>query len=148
MPVVNPVGRKRGPKSETLRRVGRVESWGGYVHVRADRDRSGAERHSLHALMLKGNLNEPVSGMSAFEMSVYSDPRAGVSVGDVPAIGTWVKVKPVLDGLVVLTEREFDLVLALAAGGKLVSVAVSFQKPHYGRGAITSVDFSSEMLDE
>ena len=47
-----------------------------------------------------------------------------------------------------LTEREFDMVLALAAEGKLLSVAVSFQKPHYGRGVITSVDFSSEMLDE
>jgi hypothetical protein len=142
------VGPKRGRKPEKLRRVGRVESWGGYVHVRADRDRSGPERHSLHTLTLKGNLNEPVSGVSAFEMSVYSDPRAGISAGDTPAVGSWVKVKPVLDGLVMLTEREFDMVLALAAEGKLLSVAVSFQKPHYGRGVITSVDFSSEMLDE
>lgn len=131
-----------------LRRVGRVESWGGYVYVSADRERSGTERRSLHGLKLKGSLNEPVAGVSAFELTVYGDPRAIASEGHVPAIGSWLKVKPVMDGLVMLTEREFDLLLALAQGGKLVSVGLSFQKPHYGRGLIISSDFSSELLDE
>jgi hypothetical protein len=131
-----------------LRRVGRIESWGGYVYVSADRERSGPERRSLHGLKLKGSLNEPVAGVSTFELTVYGDPRAIASPGDVPAIGSWLKVKPVMDGLVMLTEREFDLLLALAQGGKLVSVGLSFQKPHYGRGLIISSDFSSELLDE
>ena len=131
-----------------LRRVGRVESWGGYVYVSADRERSGPVRRSLHGLKLKGSLNEPVAGVSAFELTVYGDPRAIASEGDPPAIGSWLKVKPVMDGLVMLTEREFDLLLALAQGDKLVSVGLSFQKPHYGRGLIISSDFSSELLDE
>jgi hypothetical protein len=148
MPTVKPPGRKRGPKPEMLRRVGRIESWGGYVYVSADRERSGPERRSLHGLKLKGSLNEPVAGVSAFELTVYGDPRAIASVGDPPAIGSWVKVKPALDGLVVLAEREFDLLLALAQGGKLVSIGLSFQKPRYGRGLITSSDFSSDVLDD
>ena len=55
--------------------MGLVESWGGYLYVSADRDRSGIERRSMHGLKLKGNLNEPVSGVSAFELTVCSDPR-------------------------------------------------------------------------
>lgn len=139
---------KRSTKDERLRRVGLVESWGGYMYLSADRERSGVERRSMHGLKLKGALTDPVAGVSTFELTVCSDPRACASSGDVPAIGSWLKVKPVLDGLVMLAEREFDLVLALAVGGRLASISVSFQKPHYGHGLITSVSFSSEVLSE
>lgn len=148
MPARKSTGPKRSTKDERLHRVGLVESWGGYLYVSADRDRSGIERRSMHGLKLKGNLNEPVSGVSAFELTVCSDPRACASTGDVPAIGSWLKAKPVLDGLVMLAEREFDLVLALAVAGKLASISVSFQKLHYGHGLIKRVDFSSEAAVE
>lgn len=148
MPARKSTGLKRSINSERLRRVGLVESWGGYLYLSADRDRSGIERRSMHGIKLKGTLTDPVAGVSAFELTVCSDPRACASSGDVPAIGSWLKAKPVLDGLVVLAEREFDLVLALAVAGKLASVSVGFQKPRYGHGLITSVDFSSEVLDE
>ncbi|OGA80225.1 MAG: hypothetical protein A2711_11370 [Burkholderiales bacterium RIFCSPHIGHO2_01_FULL_63_240] len=146
MPAKKPQGPKRSTKDEWLRRVGLVESWGGYLYLSADRERSGVERRSMHGLKLKGGLTDPVAGVSAFELTVCSDPRACASSGDVPAIGSWLKAKPALDGLVMLAEREFDLVLALAVGGKLASISVSFQKPHYGHGLITRVDFSSEVL--
>lgn len=148
MPARKSTRLKRGINSERLRRVGLVESWGGYLYLSADRDRSGIERRSMHGIKLKGTLTDPVAGVSAFELTVCSDPRACASSGDVPAIGSWLKAKPVLDGLVVLAEREFDLVLALAVAGKLASVSVGFQKPHYGHGVITSVSFSSEVLSE
>ena len=148
MPAKKSAGPKRSTKDERLRRVGLVESWGGYLYLSADRERSGVERRSMHGLKLKGTLTDPVSGVSAFELTVCSDPRACASSGDVPAIGSWLKAKPVLDGLVMLAEREFDLVLALAVGGKLVSIGLGFQKPHYGHSLITSVDFSSDVLAE
>jgi hypothetical protein len=148
MPARKSTGLKRRINTDRLRRVGLVESWGGYMYLSADRDRSGVERRSMHGLKLKGTLTDPVAGVSAFELTVCSDPRACASSGDVPAIGSWLKARPVLDGLVMLTEREFDLALALAVAGKLVSVSVGFQKPHYGHGLITSVDFSSEILVE
>ncbi len=148
MPARKSTGLKRATKNESLRRVGLVESWGGYMYLSANRDRSGVERRSMHGLKLKGTLTDSVAGVSAFELTVCSDPRACASSGDVPAIGSWLKAKPVLDGLVMLTEREFDLVLALAVAGKLASVSVGFQKPHYGHGVITSVSFSSEVLSE
>lgn len=146
MPAKKPPGLRRSPKDEWLRRVGLVESWGGYMYLSADRERSGVERRSMHGLKLKGALTDPVAGVSAFELTVCSDPRACASSTDVPAIGSWLKAKPVLDGLVMLSEREFDLVLALAVAGKLASIGVRFQKPHYGSGLITRVDFSSEVL--
>lgn len=139
---------KRSTKDEWLRRVGLVESWGGYQYLSADRERSGVERRSMHGLKLKGSLTDPVAGVSAFVLTVCSDPRACASSGDVPAIGSWLKAKPVLEGLVMLAEREFDLVLALAVAGKLASFSVTFQKPHYGHGLIIRVDFSSELLSE
>ena len=148
MPAVNPLARRRCPNPEMLRRVGRVESWSGNLYVSADRDRRDLGRRSLHGLKLNGSLIESVSGVAAFELTVCSDPRASASAGDVPAIGSWLKVKPMMDGLVMLTEREFDLVLALVAGDRLVSVGLSFHKPRYGRGAITRVDFSTESLAE
>lgn len=143
-----PPGSKRSSKGEWLRRVGLVESWGGYLYLSADRERTGVERRSMHGLKLKGALTDPVASVSAFELTVCSDPRACASSGDVPAIGSWLKAKPVLNGLVMLAEREFDLVLALAVAGKLASISVSFQKPRYGHGLITRVDFSSEVLVE
>jgi hypothetical protein len=148
MPSKKSSGPKRRTKDEWLRRVGLVESWGGYLYISADRERSGIERRSMHGLKLRGTLPDPVAGVSAFELTVCSDPRACASSGEVPAIGSWLKVKPVLEGLVMLAEREFDLVLALAVAGKLASFSVTFKKPHYGHGLITRVDFSSEVLVE
>lgn len=146
MPGRKSVGPKRSTKDERLRRVGLVESWGGYMYLSADRKRLGIERRSMHGLRLQGTLTDPVAGVSTFELTVCSDHNACASSGDMPSIGSWLKAKPVLNGLVMLTEREFDLVLALAVAGKLASFSVTFQKPHYGHGLITRVDFSSEML--
>jgi len=148
MPAKKPAGPRRSTKHECLRRVGLVESWGGYLYLSADRERSGVERRSMHGLKFKGTLTDSVAGVSAFELTVCSDPRACASSGDTPSIGSWLKVKPVLNGLVMLAEREFDLVLALAVAGKLVSISVRFQKPHYGNGLISRVDFSSDVLVE
>lgn len=95
-----------------------------------------------------GEFTEPVRGISAFSLRVRPEAKPGLGNVEIPSVGAWSATKPAFDGGVYLSEREFDLVLAMATSGKLVSVHFHFQEPHYGKALIASVSFGSDPPEE
>ncbi len=137
-------GKRKSSQRAMLSRAGSVTSWGGYLFVYGDRRAGESSRRNLLSLDIKGEFLMPVRGIAAFVIRI--NPEAEPSLGNVeiPCVGVWSSSKPAFDGGVYLSEREFDLILAMASSGKLASVHLQFQEPHYGKSLIASVSFSSE----
>ena len=140
---------RKAPKRRTTKRPilhcdGRVDDWDAYVYVRANRQHGTDVRENLLVLNIRGEFTKVMNKVTTFILRIYpkADPKAGA--GAVPSVGIWTAAKPRFDGAIYLSHREFDLLLAMAHAGKLVSVHFSFQKPRYGVGAIASASFSGE----
>lgn len=125
-----------------------MHAWDAYVYVRADRRDGACDRDSLLSLNIKGNFTAAIRNVAAFILRIYpeADPQPGNAA--IPFIGIWTSTKPMFDGAVYLSYREFDLLLAMAQSGKLISVHLSFQEPYYGKSLIASVSFSGESPEE
>ena len=136
-------------RREMLSRSGVVTDWGGSLFVHADRLQTGEEkRRTLAALDLRGTLNKAVKGASAFELSVVPcDEEPSLGNVEIPCVGVFTATKPALRGSVYLSRLEFDLVVALATGGRLRGISVDFQEPHYGTALIANVSFGSEPME-
>ena len=130
-----------------LSRAGSVNSWGGYVFVYGDRRDGENSRHRLLSLDVRGEFTTPVRDISAYALRVTPEAEPSLGNVEVPCVGVWTATKPAFDGGVYLSDREFDLVLAMATSGKLASVHLNFQEPHYGKSLIASVSFSSDPPD-
>lgn len=140
---------RKAPKRRTTKRPilhcgARVDDWDAYVYVSANRKHGIDVRENLLVLNISGEFTKAMNKVSAFILRIYpkAEPKAGA--GAVPSVGIWTAAKPRFDGAIYLSFREFDLLLAMAQTGKLVSVHFSFQKTRYGVGAIASVSFSGE----
>ncbi|WP_129449270.1 hypothetical protein [Methylibium sp. Pch-M] len=141
--------RARKPsKRAMVSRAGSVTNWGGYVFVYGDRRNNQSVRQSLLSLDIRGEFTSPVRGVSAFALRVTPESEPGLGNVEIPCVGVWIAAKPEFDGGVHLSDREFDLLLAMATAGKLLSVYLHFQEPHYGKALIASVSFSSDPPDE
>ena len=111
---------KRALPSTLLTRCGGVSSWQASLHVLAERRRGGPrERKSSVWLTLEGEWTEPVAG--GFSLCVSRVSRLGAvrrpSFRPVPSVGRFIRTKPVMDGVVELSDKEFDFVVALEASG-------------------------------
>lgn len=138
------VSTKRKRKQELIARSGSVLDWGGYMFIHGDRRAGEGCRTTLMSLDVRGEFTAPVKGVSEFRLRLTPETSPGSGNAVIPCVGAWTSVKPALDGTVVLSDREFDLVRTMAAAGKLASIYVSFQEPHYGCSLIASVSFSSD----
>lgn len=138
----------RLPKRAMVSRAGSVTDWGGYVFVYGDRRNGESVRQSLLSLDIRGQFTSPVRGVSAFALRVTPESEPGLGNAEIPCVGVWTAAKPAFDGGVYLSDREFGLLLAMATAGKLLSVHLNFQEPHYGKALIASVSFSSDPPDE
>jgi len=137
--------RKRPSRTTLLSREGAITAWRASLHVFAERRRGEPrERKGSPWLVIEGELTEPVAGVSAF--SIHMFPVTGPRVGqaEIPSVGSFIRAKPVMDGVVELAEREFDFVLTLLTSGRIASCSVAFQPPRYGRALIASIGFSSD----
>jgi hypothetical protein len=132
------------PRREILSRSGSVTSWGGDVFVVGDVRRGVRLRHSHVSLDIRGEFITSVQGISAFSLRLAPEDAPGLGMAEIPCVGVWSSVKPSFEGGVALSHREFDLILGLAAAGKLASVHFHFQAPRYGKSLIASVSFSSD----
>lgn len=154
-PMASETGKVKGPvrkrpKRDLLSRIGVVSDWGGHLFVYADRRRGEQEaRQTLLSLELRGVFKEAVKGVTDFELGVVpSDKELGVGNAEIACVGVFSSAKPSLRGSVYLSSREFDLIVALAAAGKLAEISVNFQEPRYGSALIASVSFSSEPYEK
>ncbi|MFJ1253849.1 hypothetical protein [Cupriavidus sp. CuC1] len=132
-------------QSTLLTREGIITGWRASLHVLAERHRGGLrERKGSAWLVLEGELTEPVSGVSGFSIHMFPVTEPFVGQAQIPSVGSFIRVKPVMDGVVELSDREFDFVVTLVASGRIASCSVAFQPPRYGRALIASIGFSSD----
>ncbi len=66
------------------------------------------------ALDVYGNLQEPVRNVSAFKITLFSDPDPTPGKAEIPSVGSIIGVKPTLDLVVTLADRELNLLTAMA----------------------------------
>jgi len=137
---------RKGPSRPTLlSREGVITRWRASLHVLAERHRGGPrERKGSAWLTLEGELTEPVAGVSGFSIHVFPVTEPCVGQAEIPSVGSFIRVKPVMDGVVELSGEEFNFIVTLAASGRIASCSVAFQPPRYGRALIASVGFSSD----
>lgn len=139
---------RKTPKREIISRTGVVSDWGGYLYVRAERSKAGEHRRTMSSLELRGKLKEAVKGVVDFDLRLDpSEEDLGVGNAEIACVGVFSSAKPALSGSVYLTGREFDLVVALALGGRLREISLDFQEPRYGSALIASVGFGSDSME-
>jgi hypothetical protein len=66
----------------------------------------------------------------------------------VPNIGAFISVKPELQGVVDVTEGEFQRLLTLAASDHLAWCFIAFTLPFRRSALIVSIDFSTRAPDD
>jgi len=97
---------------------------------------------------IEGELTEPIAGTSQFSIMVYVHANPVVGQRDVPSIGAFIAIKPVLQGVIDLSQSEFQSLLSMASTGMLRSCYFAFTKPRYRSAKIVTADFSSRAADE
>jgi hypothetical protein len=130
-------------KRELLVREGIVLDCTTDIFVRAEGVKLSRTRESSRYLILEGDFTEPLNGVSKFSMHVHTEAEPHLGNREIPSLGSILRLKPEIQPVVTLTPGEFQSLLILASGGKLRSVRVVFQKPHYGHALISSMSFSS-----
>lgn len=85
-----------------------------------------------------------MAGVSRYTFHLFPVSDPCVSQAGVPSVGSFIRTKPVMDGVVELSDKEFDFVVTLAASGRIASCSVAFQPPRYGRALIVRVSFGTD----
>ncbi|MEX3693031.1 hypothetical protein AB3X91_34365 [Paraburkholderia sp. BR14263] len=80
------------------------------------------------------------------QVSPTEKPEMGNAV--VPNVGAFISVKPELQGVVDMTEGEFQRLLTLSASGRVAWCFVAFTVPFYRSALIVSIDFSTCAPDD
>jgi hypothetical protein len=130
-------------KRDLLPREGRVLDWTVDIHVRAEGSKVSRKRESSRYLILEGEFTEPLGGVTSFLLQLSPDPEPTVGAREIPSVGSVIQVKPNIQAVASLTPDEFHYLFLLASSGKLRSVYMAVQEPHYGRALIASFSFSS-----
>jgi hypothetical protein len=130
-------------KRELLSREGVVLDWTLDIHARAEGTKHSRSRDSSQYLILEGNLTEPLNGITKFLLQVQATVEPDLGARDMPCVGSVIQVKPQVQAAGTLTPEEFQSLLVLAGSGRLRSLRIVFQKPHYGHALIASMSFSS-----
>ncbi|MBP0588721.1 hypothetical protein J8I87_03110 [Paraburkholderia sp. LEh10] len=139
----------RNIRRELLSRYGRVVSWHASISVRADRPRGLPPWRETHAsIQLEGEFTEAVAGVARFLIQVSPKDKPDLGNTAIPNIGAFIAVKPELQGVVDMTEGEFQRLLTLAASDRLAWIFVAFTTPLRRSALITSIDFSTRAPDD
>lgn len=133
----------KAKKRELLPREGRVLDWTVDIHARAEGPKGARRRESSQYMIIEGELTEALGGATSFLLQLRPDPDTTVGTGEIPSVGSVIQVKPKIQAVASLTPDEFHYLFLLASSGKLRSVYMAVQEPHYGRALIASFSFSS-----
>lgn len=132
-------------KRDLLSREGLVLDCTIDIHVRAEGSKHSRTRDSGQYLIVEGDVTEPLNGITKFLLQVSPVAEPDLGARDMPCVGSVLQVKPTIQAAATLTPAEFQSVLVLASSGKLRSVRMAFQEPHYGRALVASLSFSSRV---
>ncbi|VVE46512.1 hypothetical protein PCE31106_04418 [Pandoraea cepalis] len=136
--------RKRQSTTTLLSRDGVITSWRASLFVYAERRRGGPrERKGRAWLVVEGELTEPVAGVSGYSIHMFPGNEPSVGQSEIPSVGSFIRTKPMMEGVIELSEREFGFISTLLSSGRVLFCSVAFQPPRYGRALIASIDFSS-----
>ncbi|RZF31203.1 hypothetical protein EVC45_04445 [Paraburkholderia sp. UYCP14C] len=131
----------RHRRRELLSRYGRVTAWHASLFEHADRPRGQpAGREARASIQLEGEFTEPVGDTTRFLIQVSPTDKPDIGNTDVPNVGAFISIKPVLQGVVDMTECRFQQLLTLAASGRLAWCFVSFTMPYRRSALIVSPD--------
>ncbi|WP_426395251.1 hypothetical protein ACN9M1_13940 [Ralstonia sp. R-29] len=97
---------------------------------------------------IEGEFTEPVAGISQFSMMAFVHANPVIGQSEVPAIGAFTAIKPVLQGGIDFSPSEFQSLLTMASAGMLRSCYLVFTKPRYRSALIVSASFNSRTVDE
>jgi hypothetical protein len=86
----------------------------------------------------------PVRQTSAVTVSVYPDPRTKVGTARPAAVGAIIGARSTIEAVISLPDAEFDRIWFFALSGRLTHAWMAFTRPHYKRGLVLAVSFSSE----
>ncbi|MDO3519098.1 hypothetical protein ACQCQ6_02955 [Ralstonia pseudosolanacearum] len=140
---------RKGRSNELLNRSGDIKQVHASIGIRADKPRSlPPERKAMLTIDIEGELTEPVAGTSQFSIMAYVSENPVVGTREVPSIGAFIAIKPVLQGVIDLSQSEFQSLLSMASTGMLRSCYFAFTKPRYRSAKIVTADFSSRAADE
>jgi hypothetical protein len=86
--------------------------------------------------------------VNRFLIQVSPTEKPGVGNAVEPNIGAFISVTPELQGVVDMSEGEFQRLLALAASGHPAWCSVAFTVPFRRSALIVSIDFSTRAPDD
>ncbi|CAJ0736374.1 hypothetical protein [Ralstonia mannitolilytica] len=97
---------------------------------------------------IQGEFTEPIAGISQFSIMTYVHANPVIGQAEVPAIGAFTAIKPMLQGGIDLSPSEFQSLLTMAAAGMLRSCFIAFTRPRYRSALIVTADFDSRAVSE
>jgi hypothetical protein len=96
-------------------------------------------------LELRGKALEPLKGVTDAKISMWVRDDIKCGTARPACVGSVLGAKPELHFGLTWPRREFDQVWTLALSGHLKFARVTFTKPHYNSGLVTSASFSNEI---
>lgn len=135
-------------RRELMSRTGVVHGWDASVFVLLESRHGARERKPMLVLELRGELSEPVKKVGSFKLTVFAEAEPAVGAAEIPSVGSVLSMRGSLDAVVQLADREFQLVVAMATAGRLMSVHLCFQEPRYGSALVASCSFDTRKPDE
>jgi hypothetical protein len=97
---------------------------------------------------LEGELTEAVAGVARFLIQVSVKDKPDLGNAPTPNIGVFISVKPELQGVVDMSEGEFQRLLTLATSDCLKWIFVAFTLPVRRSALITCIDFNTRAPDD
>lgn len=135
----------RGRK-ELLARYVTITDWRTSLSVRADKRRGELpERKTLHCVEFRGQLEEPVNGVSELTGMIFPNEDVSFSPVVEPSIGSIIQLRPAMIVVVTFTPQEFSWLLTLVAGRQLGACHMSFSQPVRGKAFVHSLSFDNEL---
>jgi hypothetical protein len=97
---------------------------------------------------LEGELTEAVAGVARFLIQVSVKDKPDLGNAATPNIGAFISVKPELQGVVEMSEGEFQRLLTLATSDRLKWIFFAFTLPVRWSALITCIDFNTRAPDD
>jgi hypothetical protein len=136
---------RRNRRPEILNRTVDIASFRTSLRVGVDEPKDPEPEIKVKQwLELRGVLDEPVRQTSDVVLSLYPDARTKVGTARPPAVGSIIGVRSTVEAVVSLPHAEFDRLWSFALSGHLKHAWMAFTRPHYNRGLVLAVSFSSQ----
>ena len=135
---------RRTKRPEILNRTVDIASFRTSLRVGVDEPKDPEPEIEVKPwLELRGVLDEPVRQTADVVLSLYPDARTKVGTARPPAVGSIIGVRSAIEVVISLPHAEFDRLWSFALSGHLKHAWMAFTRPHYNRGLVLAVSFSS-----